>query len=122
MPSQCNMASTVVAFRLAPLSPCSTGRVGIACIPSASAVRRAKWAACSALSVSWHLEADDLAAVEVQDQVKIEPSSLDLRRRNVTSQHQTSPGWRCACAADPTFGAHGHGPFGSIWPCARSTR
>ena len=52
MPSQCNMASTVVAFRLAPLSPCSTGRVGIACIPSASAVRRAKWAACSALSLS----------------------------------------------------------------------
>ena len=28
-----------------------------------------------------HLEADNLAAVEVQDQVQIEPSSLDLRRQ-----------------------------------------
>ena len=27
-----------------------------------------------------HLKADDLAAVEVQNQVKIEPASLDLRR------------------------------------------
>jgi hypothetical protein len=27
-----------------------------------------------------HLKTDDLAAVEVQDQVEIEPSSLDLRR------------------------------------------
>src|SRR3954465_3158664 len=26
MPSQCSMASTVMPFRLAPLSPCSTGR------------------------------------------------------------------------------------------------
>jgi hypothetical protein len=28
-----------------------------------------------------HLEADDLAAVEVEDQVKIEPASLNLRRQ-----------------------------------------
>src|SRR3984957_19710458 len=28
-----------------------------------------------------HLEADDLAAVEVQDQVEVEPASLDLRRK-----------------------------------------
>jgi hypothetical protein len=28
-----------------------------------------------------HLEADDLAAVEIQDQVEIEPSSLDPRRQ-----------------------------------------
>src|ERR1700674_1372377 len=28
-----------------------------------------------------HLEADDLAAVEVQDQVEVEPASLDLRRQ-----------------------------------------
>ena len=32
MPTQCSMASTVVAFRVAPLSPWSTGRTGIACI------------------------------------------------------------------------------------------
>src|SRR5690349_4286313 len=35
------MASTVVAFSVAPLSPCSTGHVGIACMHSASAVRLA---------------------------------------------------------------------------------
>src|ERR1700722_3648864 len=28
-----------------------------------------------------HLEADDLAAVEVEDQVEVEPASLDLRRQ-----------------------------------------
>src|ERR1700760_3720256 len=28
-----------------------------------------------------HLEADDLAAVKVQDQVEVEPASLDLRRQ-----------------------------------------
>ena len=28
MPSQCSIAKTVVAFRVAPLSPCSTGRTG----------------------------------------------------------------------------------------------
>jgi hypothetical protein len=33
---------TVVAFRVAPLSPCSTGRAGLACTPSASAVLLAK--------------------------------------------------------------------------------
>ena len=42
MPSQCSMAKTVVAFRVAPLSPCSTGRTGLACTPSASAVRLAR--------------------------------------------------------------------------------
>jgi hypothetical protein len=47
-----SMASTVVAFKVAPLSPCSTARTGIACTPSARAVRLAKWAACPALSVS----------------------------------------------------------------------
>jgi hypothetical protein len=52
MPSQYSIASTVVAFRVAPLSPCSTGRAVFACTPSASAVRLAKCAACSALSVS----------------------------------------------------------------------
>jgi hypothetical protein len=41
MPSQYSMASRVVAFRVAPLSPCSTGRTGSACTPSASAVRLA---------------------------------------------------------------------------------
>src|SRR5271157_2624682 len=44
MPSQCSMANTVVAFRVAPLSPCSTGRAGLACTPSASAVRLARGA------------------------------------------------------------------------------
>ena len=42
----------VVAFRVAPLSPCRTGRVGIAWMPSARAVRRARCAEWSALSVS----------------------------------------------------------------------
>ena len=28
-----------------------------------------------------HLEADDLAAVEIEDQVEVEPASLDLRRQ-----------------------------------------
>ena len=41
MPSQCSMAKTVVAFSVAPLSPCSTGRTGLVCTPSASAVRLA---------------------------------------------------------------------------------
>jgi hypothetical protein len=45
MPSQCSMASSVVAFRVAPLSPCSTGRARMECTPSARAVRLAGWAA-----------------------------------------------------------------------------
>src|SRR4051794_23037384 len=81
MPSQCSMASTVVPFRVAPLSPCSTGRADMACTPSAKAVRLAKCAACSALSGVVHLEADDLAAVEIQDQVQVEPAALHLRRQ-----------------------------------------
>jgi hypothetical protein len=52
MPSQCGMTSTVVAFRVAPLSPCSTGRAAFAWTPSASVVRLAKFAACSVQSVS----------------------------------------------------------------------
>ena len=75
------MASTVVPFRSAPLSPCSTGRSGWAWMPSASAVRRARCAACSALVGVVHLEADDLAAVEVEDQVQVEPASLHLGRQ-----------------------------------------
>jgi len=39
-PSQCNMANTVVAFTVEPLSPCKTGFSSSAWIPSAKAVRR----------------------------------------------------------------------------------
>ncbi len=78
MPSQCSMASTVVAFTVAPLSPCSTGLLGLACTPSARAVRRARGAACSAAVAVVHLPADDLAAEQVQDEVQVEPTSLHL--------------------------------------------
>src|SRR5471030_2507745 len=81
MPSQCSMAKTVVAFRVAPLSPCSTGRTGLAWTPLGE--RRSPGQVSSVLgTVSvMHLKADDLAAVEVQDQVEVEPASLDLRRQ-----------------------------------------
>ncbi|KFB66864.1 MAG: hypothetical protein CAPSK01_003803 [Candidatus Accumulibacter vicinus] len=39
------MASTVVAFRVEPLSPCSTGLSARLWMPSASAVRLTSWAA-----------------------------------------------------------------------------
>jgi hypothetical protein len=43
-----------------------------------------------------HLEADDLAAVEVKDQVEIEPASLDLCRQE-----------RRVRAVKPSIGSHG---------------
>ena len=71
MPSQCSMASTVVAFSVAPLSPVhdracwhSMDARGEGCAPGK--VR------CMVGSVDvMHLEADDLAAVEVEDQMQI---------------------------------------------------
>ena len=81
MPSQCSMASTVVPFMLGPLSPCSTGRRLRAWMPSASAVRRTRCAACSAWSVVVHLEADDLAAEQIEDEVEVEPAALQSARQ-----------------------------------------
>ena len=76
MPNECNMASTVVAFRLARIVTGSTGRVGMACIPSAERGAAGQMGGMLGAVGVLHLEADDLAAVEVQDQVKIEPSQL----------------------------------------------
>ena len=50
--SQYSIASTVVALSVAPLSPCSTGLVSIVAMPSASAVRRTRCAACTESSVA----------------------------------------------------------------------
>ena len=52
-PSQCSMASTVVALSVLPLSPWSTGLSVIAWMPSASAVRLSRLTAWSASSASW---------------------------------------------------------------------
>ncbi|MDT4883129.1 hypothetical protein FQZ97_1191460 [compost metagenome] len=52
MPSQLSMASTVVALSVEPLSPCSTGLLSIAAMPSASAVRRTRCTACTESSLS----------------------------------------------------------------------
>src|SRR5271165_1833277 len=81
MPSQCSMANTVVAFRVAPLSPCSTGRADMVCTPSARGCTPGQMGRVLGAVGIMHLEADDLAAVEVEDQVEIEPASLDLRRQ-----------------------------------------
>src|SRR5271166_460330 len=89
MPSQCSMARTVVAFSVAPVSPCSTGFMAAACTPSASAVRLARLVPgrdpgiCGVIGVvgGVHLETHDLPAVEVEDQVQIEPASLQLCRQ-----------------------------------------
>ena len=83
MPSQCSMANTVVALQSggAVIATCSTGRTDMVCTPSASAVRLARWTACSALSVSWTSKPTTLRPVEVQDQVEIEPVTLDLCRQ-----------------------------------------
>src|SRR4051795_8251777 len=89
MPSQASMASTVVALSVAPLSPCSTGLAGVACTPSARAVRRARHALGLDPGVGgmigavglMHLEADDLAAEQIEDEVEIEPSPLHLGRQ-----------------------------------------
>ena len=114
MPSQCSMASTVVAFRVAPLSPCSTGRTGLAWTP-----RRAPFARDQVSSVLgtvgvMHLKADDLAAVEVQDQVEVEPASLVAPAG--TSRPSTRPRqarWQCvwsvgamSAAVEPAPGLH----------------
>ena len=63
-----------------------------------------------------HLEADDLAAVEVQDQVEIEPASLDLRR-----QKRDIPAPDVARGGPDTRGGRAR-PRRFIWPCERSTR
>lgn len=52
MSSQWSIASTVVAFYVAPLSPCSTGLDSRAAMLSESAVRRTRCAACWASSRS----------------------------------------------------------------------
>ena len=46
-PSQYSIASAVVALSVEPLSPCSTGLIVMAAIPSASAAQRSKCAACT---------------------------------------------------------------------------
>src|SRR3712207_5597934 len=72
-PSHWSMASTVVPFTLAPLSPCRTGRRGRAWMPSANAVRRTRWAACSAWSVS----------------CTSKPTTLRLKRSRIRAEVQT---------------------------------
>src|SRR5574337_1482293 len=52
-PGQWSIASTVVAFNVLPLSPCSTGLSCIAWTPSASAVRFTRCTAWPASSRSW---------------------------------------------------------------------
>jgi hypothetical protein len=49
-----------------------------------------------------HLEADDLAAVEVEDQVEIEPASLDLRRQERQILSANSGSLRQCCEARDT--------------------
>ena len=95
MPSQCNEASTIVAFRLARLSPCSTGRVGMACIPSASPARQAKWAACSALSLSCTSKPTTLRGPGSGKGRTMRPRTY--AGRNITSQHQISLGRVTMC-------------------------
>ena len=53
MPSHCSMASTVVAFKVEPLSPCRTGLLSKVAMRSASAVLRTRCTAWSASSLSW---------------------------------------------------------------------
>ena len=71
-----------------------------------------------------HLEADDLAAVEVEDQIKIEPTSLHLRRqeRHIPAPDLAGRGGDVRASA----GAESRGgrarPRRFIWPWARSTR
>ena len=74
------MARTVVASSVAPLSPCNTGRTGLACTPRERRSPGQMRGVIGTVGVM-HLKADDLAAVEVEDQVEVEPASLDLRRQ-----------------------------------------
>src|SRR3954469_7261163 len=77
MPSQCSMARTVVPFRVAPLSPCNTGLSGMDGFGERGAPDQMR-GVIGAVGVM-DLEADDLAAVDVEDQVQIEPPSLHIR-------------------------------------------
>ena len=52
-----------------------------------------------------YLEADDLAAVEVEDQVEVEPASLDLRRQERQILSANSGRCQCCKARDTRLGA-----------------
>ena len=128
MPSQCSMARTVVAFSVAPLSPCSTG---FADRVQALGQRRPPDQVdrvIGAVAVM-HLEADDLAAEQVEDQVQIEPSSRHMRgqerdvpapdlarRRGDMRGGWTRAAWRLGAAAA------GHLPVRAQHPMEARTR
>lgn len=110
MPSQCGIASTVVALKGALLSPYSTGRwlPGWAATPSVSAVRCTKRASWSALSPIRHFPADYLATVQIHDQEQVQSSAGPIGRqvRHVPALHLAgcggnAGGW-CACATAVT--------------------
>lgn len=73
MPSQCSIASTVVALNEAPLSLCGTGRCSGArsAICSVRAVRRTNLGCVFGAVAVVHFPADDLAAVQVQNQEQL---------------------------------------------------
>ena len=56
-----------------------------------------------------HFEADDLAAVEIEEQIQIEPSPLyvSLQERHIPAPDVPLAGWRCAWLADVIDGAAG---------------
>ena len=98
MPSQCSMAKTVVAFQGCAVVTVQHRARRLGMDPLGE--RRSPGQVSSVLGpVSvMHLEAYDLAAVEVQDQVEVEPASLDLRRqeRHVSAPRR-SPGRVAMC-------------------------
>ena len=97
MPSQYSMASTVVALRVAPLVAMQhrPRRLGMHALGERSSPGQVS-GVLGTVGVM-HLEADDLAAVEVEDQVEVKPAPWICVSRNVTSQHQTSPGRLAIC-------------------------
>ena len=71
-----SMASTVVAFTLAPLSPCSTGRCAQAWIVLGQGGTPGQVGRVLGLVRVMHLKADDLAAPGVENEEQVEPASL----------------------------------------------
>src|ERR1700753_2985535 len=108
MPSQYSMASTVVAFRVAPLSPCKIGRSGGGVHAPSECRAPGQMSGMFGGVGIVHFEADDLSTVEIKDQAEVKPTSLGLcwQQRRIPAPDFDE--WQCECSAAWMGAADGH--------------
>jgi hypothetical protein len=101
-PSQYSIANTVVAFSVAPLSPCSTGLSGLR-VDALSQRRALDEVRCMIGVVRVvDFEADDLAAEHVQDQVQVVPvrAEVTIVPRPLANLYDATTALSGACGPD----------------------